>query len=175
MEDDVDLERFKEMDKPELLKYLEFLLWHYRLVDAFWFIYVEEQFDRATAERFNEMVWAKVGQMGAREIVKSFDIKEKGLKGFVKAFKIWPWQIIAGYNIEEKEDEVFISAASCPPQDARIKRGLGEYDCKEMHRQEFELFAHEVDPNIKVECLFAPLDPHPQGLYCKWRFTMPGS
>jgi hypothetical protein len=47
----MDLQVFENMDAQQLRRYLEFLLWHYRVVDAFWFIYVGERFDQSTAER----------------------------------------------------------------------------------------------------------------------------
>jgi len=55
----MDLEIFENMDTVQLRRYIEFLLWHYRVVDAFWFIYVAEYFDQSTAERINEKVWAR--------------------------------------------------------------------------------------------------------------------
>ena len=50
----MDLTVFESMDNTQLKSYLEFLLWHYRVVDAFWFLYVAEKFDQPTAERINE-------------------------------------------------------------------------------------------------------------------------
>jgi len=55
----MELDRIREMDREEVLSYLEFLLWHYRVVDAFWFIYVTEKFGQPVAERINEQVWGK--------------------------------------------------------------------------------------------------------------------
>ncbi len=98
----IDLGVLKTLNDDELKSYLEFLLWHYRVVDGFWFLSVEKKFDRALAEDLDEVVWGKIAGMSSRDIMKRFHIKEKGLEGFARAMEFCPWTMIVGYAIEKK-------------------------------------------------------------------------
>ena len=97
----MDLTVLEKMEAPALREYIRFLLWHYRVMDSFWYIYLTELFDEACADLVNEKVWGKIPAMAARDLRKRFHIQERGLKGFVQALRYWPWHLLVGYRIEE--------------------------------------------------------------------------
>jgi hypothetical protein len=167
----MDLTVIEKMTPAELKKYVEFLLWHYRVIDGFWFLFVSDDFGQQAAERINERVWSKAGELAAKDFLTRFKIG-RGLQGFVTALKLFPWAVISSYEFEERDDEIILTVPACPPQVARKKRGLPEFCCKNMHRGEFEQFAKIIDKQIRVTCEFAPPDPHPTELFCRWHFTM---
>ncbi|MBN1628286.1 MAG: hypothetical protein JW990_00850 [Thermoleophilia bacterium] len=168
----MDLSRFDTMDADELRSYLSFLLWHYRVVDSFWFLYLADEYDLAAAEKLNERVWARVSGLAARDLVSRFKVAEQGLGGFAKVLRLYPWTLLLEYQIEESPDEIVLSVPCCATQEARRTRGLPEYECREMHRREFVGIAAQVDPRIQVHCDFAPPRERPAGFDCRWRFTL---
>jgi hypothetical protein len=167
----MDLGILETMDEQELRSYLRFLLWHYRVVDGFWFLSVEDKYGRPAAEHLDEVVWGKIAGMSAKDLVARFSITEKGLKGLFRAFQYLPWTMIVGFKVDDRGDHLLLTVPECPTQVARVRHGLPEFHCRDMHQQEFESFAHAIEPAIKVECLLAPPD-HPPGMFCKWRFSL---
>lgn len=163
---------FSCMEEEKLREYLDFLLRQYRLADAFWFLAVEKNFGTEAAVRLNEEVWVRIGPLAAREIRKRFAIKGQGVSAVMEALSYFPWATIIGYEIEQTGDRAVLRVPHCPPQEARVRNGLGEFPCKAMHWGEFSGFAREIDQQVEVRCVMAPPDPHPDDLWCQWEFGL---
>jgi hypothetical protein len=167
----MNLDVLEDMDRDGLQDYIRSLLWQFRLCDAFWFLKVEEAFGQDTAEDINARVWAKAGELCGRDIVERFGPFSPGVRGFFEAYRLFPWSLMVDYDVAWIADtEARVRVRDCPPQTGRLKHGLPEYACKEMHANEFRAFARAVDPRIRVDCVFAPPDEHPADCFCEWRF-----
>ena len=96
----MNLELFEKMDAAGLRRYLEFLLWHYRVVDSFWFISVAERFGQTAAELSHDLPGGLVQVPGAGIVAQPFPQLEHiverrggqrldGGKTFYESSKIW--------------------------------------------------------------------------------------
>ena len=165
--------KFEDLPREKLIKYAEFLLRHYRLVDAYWFLKVEDNLGLKTSTKFNEEIWTKLAEVSARDIMKYMGVKKGNLNNLIEAIKYFPWTIIANWKIEEQSSErVVIYADKCPPQEARMKMGKKVFGCKDMELRLYKNFAKMFNSKIKVKCLNAPPDPKPDDCWCKFEFTL---
>jgi hypothetical protein len=154
----LNLELFKTMAAPELRTYIEFLLWHYRVMDSFWYLNVAEQFDEPTADRLNEKVWGRITAMAAKSLVKRFAIEERGLKGFVRALRYWPWCILVDYHIDESAEEVMISVPSCLWQQDSVNLHGVSLHWRRWHLRPVPLFfrGRYFGEALKAQCSCCP-------------------
>ncbi len=167
--------KFDRMNRKGVLKYLDFLMWHYRLLDALWFLEVEDKYGLEAASKMNEVIWERIGRRAAKDIKEKFELKEKGVRGVLKALSFFPWMVICDYDISIKNDEeAVLRITRCLPQEARVKRGMKLNPCREMQLREFSAFAKEIDENVEVECIYAPPDsgsPRSKDeAWCEWKF-----
>ncbi|MDD4732193.1 MAG: DUF6125 family protein [Desulfovibrio sp.] len=175
-----NLDVMENMDRAQVREYVSSLLWQLRLCDGFWFLNVEKRHGRAEAETINGLVWDKVGDLAARDIVERFGPFEDSPCGFWKAYEYVPWIPTVDYAVEEDAPDargrvrgITLTVRRCPAQAGRKKHGLEPYTCREMHETEFSRFAARVAPSVRVHCVTAPPDPSPGDYDCRWRFVLP--
>jgi hypothetical protein len=61
---------------------------------------------------------------------------------------------------------------TCRVQDARKRKGLDDFPCKEVGLVEYTTFAVTVDPRLRTRCIACPPDDHPDEWWCTWEFTL---
>ena len=131
--------KIPQFKNEELQPYIEFMVNLFRRTDGFWFLGVEHTYGYDAAIKINEDVWHRMGKIMTREIKEKFSIEEKGLKALAKVIRYSPWSMISEFEIDEKDEEVIVSVPHCASQEARLKKGVGEYDCKDMHLGELRV------------------------------------
>lgn len=169
------MKEFSEMTKAELQDYLDFLLRQYQIVDAIWFLAVEDKYGFDEAFDLNQGVWAKINSLIAKEVRKRFHVKGRGISAVIEAWSYFPWSYIFKYEVEQTKDKAVLRILKCPPQEARLRQGKEELPCRprEAHGKErWSNFAKAIDEGIKVRCIRAPPDPHPSNIWCEWEFSL---
>jgi hypothetical protein len=146
-------------------------------MDGLWFRNIEDEFGTEVATKFDEKMWRKYAEVEAKRIKEALNITEGGFEALFKImnFAVWAMGGRFDYKFEEiTPKRVVFYRTRCPNQEARLKQGLGEFPCKQVGIGSWVATARVADPRIKVDNIFCPPDPRPEGIWCKWAFTLTG-
>ena len=168
-EDDVKL--IQSLPKEKIP---EFIFMHLRdlwAVDGLYFLGIEERWGTEVATEIDKNVWAVMGKIEARRI-KKFLNNGNDIPSMMEALRLSSWALdIEDKEYEIGENEAIVRNKNCRVQNTRIRKGLGEFPCKQVRWEFLKAFAKEFNPDIKVECIVCPPDTHPKDLWCEWKFS----
>ena len=165
---------YEMMGREELLRALEMFAKNWLAHDGCWFLAAEERFGIDTAIELDARSWARFAAVEAGRIMASFDIPAGGgLPALEKALGLRLYSVVNAQRMEWSEDRQRLRffMDECRVQQARQRKGLPPFPCKQVGMVEFETFAKTIDPRISTSCLRCPPDG-PEGKYCAWEFTL---
>ncbi len=169
------MEHLEKLSKEELIQLLVAYSKSWLAHDGCWFLSVEKEEGIDTAIKFDLAAWEMFAPIEARRIKKALKLPENGgLKALEKALKYRMYSSINKQSLTWIDDHTFhFRMETCTVQNARRRKGLPDFACKQVGLREFPLFAKEIDPRIESRCLLCPPDEMPDEFFCKWEFTLP--
>jgi hypothetical protein len=164
-----------ELSREELLKLIEVYAKSWAAHDGCWFLAAEEKWGLETAMILDAASWKRFAPIEAERIKSAFGLPDNGgLPALEQALKL---RMYALANKQEvvwtKTDILELHMVECRVQQARRRKGLRDFPCKQVSVTGFAGFAQGIDAEIRTECLACPPDDVGEG-YCRWRFTKNG-
>lgn len=162
------------MSEQSLVRLLRALGVNWLANDGIWFQTVEKSQGMFDAKRCNDTCWSRYSPFEANRIKDLLGLPDSGgLSALKKALGFRMYSLINTQSIEDVDDRAFIFYMNdCRVQAARKRKGLEDYPCKSAGVVEYPTFASQIDSRIVTECIGCPPDPHPEGWFCAWKFTL---
>jgi hypothetical protein len=142
--------------------------------DGLWFQAVEKEFDLETAIKLDTMAWSKFSPIEAKKILARLGKEQGGgLDTLEEALGQRLYAFINKQRVVEKtEKKIVFEMTACRVQDARHRKGMDSFPCKEVGIVEYTTFAETIDPRIKTKCLKCPPDDYNGEYWCRWEFYL---
>lgn len=168
-----DKEMLGQLSKDTLI---ELLLLHVRnlwRVDGLYFLGIEEKFGTQAATEIDVNCWRLMGKLEAKELREILQVKDNSIASLMYLLKNTSWALYqVKKEIEIARDRLVFRVTDCRVQQARIRKGLSEFPCKQVRYGYLKSFAEEFNPNIKLNCKICPPSPHPPNIWCEWEFSL---
>ncbi|MBQ3201358.1 MAG: hypothetical protein IJB22_05495 [Clostridia bacterium] len=161
------------LSKEELLSLLEIYAKNWLAMDGYWFQSIEKKHGMDEAMEHDVNIWRGFTRTEAKRIKKFLSLPENaGLDGLEKALAFRLYACINADEIIRGENELIYRTLECYVQKARSDKGMPYHPCKSVGLVEYALFAKEIDPRIRCECISCYPDVTDESCNCAWRFWM---
>lgn len=164
----------EKLDREDLLKLAKMYAKNWLAHDGCWFLAAEKRHGLEEAIQIDKEGWIRFTVIEAKRIMKEFDISENsGLDGLEKALQL---RLYASINIQEinrkSKTALIMKMKTCRVQEARERKKLPLFPCKEVGIEEYSRFASTIDPRIETRVIACPPDEVNRDFHCGWEFTL---
>jgi hypothetical protein len=172
-----DREVLTKMPLEKLLDYFFLQIRNLWRVDGLYFLGIEKNFGTEAATEIDAGVWESMAAIEAKSLQKLFGVGENPpVPKIMELLRLTSWALDQPFKtVEVSADKAraVLSINRCRTQEARLKKGLGEFPCKIVRFGYLKNFAKTLNPNVEVNCLVCPPDKHPTNIWCRWEFKLP--
>ncbi len=164
-------DKFAGYTKERLLDLIEIYSKNWLATDGVWFQSVEQKSGMDEAIYHDEEAWRRFAAIEARRLKGFLGLGDRsGLEGLKAALALRMSANVNETVLDLKENELICTLKVCRVQSARSRKGMPLHPCKPVGEIEFSVFAANIDPRIKCECLSCYPEVTDPGCGCKWRF-----
>jgi len=142
--------------------------------DGLWFQAVENEFGLDAAIKLDKFAWGKFSPLEAARILERLGKKPGGgidLLEAALAERLYA-QVNKQRIVEKTDRKLVFEMISCRVQDARHRKNLEPFPCKDVGIVEYSTFAKAIDSRLETRCLHCPPDLYNGQYWCRWEFRL---
>ncbi|MCK4440281.1 hypothetical protein KAU85_04790, partial [Candidatus Bathyarchaeota archaeon] len=119
-------------------------------------------------------VWQVMAKIEAKSLRRMFQVSENtDISTIMNLLQKSSWALDQSFKtVETSDNKAVLTIDRCRTQEARLRKGLGEFPCKRVRFGYLKNFAKTLNPNVEVNCIVCPPDKHPPDLWCRWEFKL---
>jgi hypothetical protein len=145
--------------------------------DGLWFQAVEQAHGQQQAIVHDATAWSQFSPLEAKRIMSRLGIAPGGgIPALVTCLQHRLYAILNRQTVvEQSRGRCVFRMLTCRVQDARQRKQLAPFPCREVGLIEYTTFAQTIDPRIRTRCIACPPDDRPAEWWCTWEFTLAGA
>lgn len=143
--------------------------------DGLWFQEAEKRLGMEAAIAMDKAAWARFSPLEASRIKARLGLPDDGgLDALARALRGRLYALLNEDDLRLEPGRLVYTMTACRVQEARRRKGLDDFPCREVGVVEYETFARAIDPRLRVRCLSCPPERRSDAYYCSWEFTLAG-